>query len=118
MEEHVRWFHGKLSDTNSFFYIIESGGNPIGQIRFQVKEDEAVLGYLVDKSARNKGLGTWIIGKGIEQFISDNRKPVRIIGYVKNSNIASQRSFERLAFKKEQSKEVSDSVKYTMEHGY
>jgi len=115
--EHTNWLHQKLNDPNSFFYIIEIDHKPVAQIRFQVNGREAVLGYLTDKSIRDQGLGTYVLSKGVEKFISDYKKPVKIIGYVKNSNIASQKSFEKLSFTKEASKEKPDSVKYTMYYG-
>lgn len=115
--EHTAWFHQKLNDPNSFFYILESDQTPFAQIRFEVNHDEAFLGYLIDQKNRNKGLGTSVLSLGIERFISDFQKPVKIIGYVKSSNIPSQSSFEKLAFRKEISTEYSDSFKYIMHYG-
>ena len=113
-QDHIQWFKQKLINTNSFYYLLELNGNPVAQIRFQVNNNEAVLGFLADKTIRNKGLGTAILSKGIEIFVRDFQKSVMIIGYVKDSNVASQRSFERLAFKKERSTEYPNSFKYSM----
>lgn len=118
LEGHRAWFTGKLSDPNTFFYILERENKPVAQIRFQVANGEAVLGYLADKSIRSKGFGTSILGMGIRRFVEDYRKPVRITGFVKNSNPASQRSFERLAFAGEPSDANEDSIKYTMYYEY
>jgi UDP-2,4-diacetamido-2,4,6-trideoxy-beta-L-altropyranose hydrolase len=117
LDEHSSWFQNKLNDQNSFFYILELNEKPVAQIRFQVNNGEAVLGYLADKSIRSKGLGTAILAAGIEKFIKDYKKAVTITGFVKNSNIASKNSFERLAFKKAVSSEYPDSLKYQMHHG-
>jgi UDP-2,4-diacetamido-2,4,6-trideoxy-beta-L-altropyranose hydrolase len=117
LTEHKNWFYQKLKDPDSFFYIIEIDQKPVAQIRFQVNGHEAVLGYLADKTIRNKGLGTSILSKGIEKFIADYKKAIVIIGFVKNSNIASQKSFEKLSFTKEISAERPESVKYTMHFG-
>jgi len=117
LQEHLAWFNNKLKDSNSYFYILESENEPVAQIRFQVTGGEAVLGYLASSTIRAKGLGTTIIGKGIEAFVNDYRQHVHIIGYVKKANIASQRSFERLAFKKEEATIYPDSYKYTMNYG-
>jgi UDP-2,4-diacetamido-2,4,6-trideoxy-beta-L-altropyranose hydrolase len=113
-DKHTEWFHQKRSDPNSFFYLIEMDGEPIAQVRFQVNGGEAVLGYLADEKIRNKGLGTAILSKGIEKFVSDYRRPIHIVGYVKNSNYPSQHSFEKLAFVKTKSTKYPDSFKYTM----
>jgi UDP-2,4-diacetamido-2,4,6-trideoxy-beta-L-altropyranose hydrolase len=118
METHGQWFRQKLEDPSSYYYLLEMDGNPVAQIRFQIQDNEAVLGYLVDSSIRSKGLGTTILGKGIEQFVKDYQKPVHIVGYVKRTNIPSQRSFERLAFYKEDTDAYMDSYKYTMIYGH
>jgi UDP-2,4-diacetamido-2,4,6-trideoxy-beta-L-altropyranose hydrolase len=117
LEEHAAWFHNRLKDVHSYFYILEQNKIPVAQIRFQVSNNEAVLGYLAGKSIRSKGLGTAILGKGIEAFVRDYGKPVDITGYVKKTNLPSQRSFERLAFVKEEATTYPDSFKYTMHYG-
>ena len=95
---------------------MEIGAKPIAQIRFEVKGNEAMLGYLADESIRNKGLGTTILSKGIEKFVEDYRKDVRIVGYVKESNFASCRSFEKLAFNRTRTDDYPDSFKYIMHY--
>jgi len=117
LDDHTAWFNNKITDPQSFFYIIEMDQQPVAQIRFEIKNNEAILGYLADKSIRNQGLGTAILSEGIEQFIQDVQKPVHITAYVKSTNIASQRSFERLAFQKKESTEYPNSFKYIMSHG-
>lgn len=117
IESHTEWFKGKLQDTSCYYYILELEGNPVAQVRFQLTGDEAVLGYLAGKNIRSKGLGTTILSKGIESFVNDYKKPVKITGYVKQNNIASQRSFEKLAFIKEETETYPDSFKYTMIYG-
>lgn len=114
LPDHERWFSSKLEDDNSFYYILELENCPFAQIRFQVSGNEAILGYLVDKQYRNRGLGTIILSKGIETFTGEYKKTIIITGYVKESNIASQKSFEKLKFTKETAKEYPTSYKYKM----
>ncbi len=114
LPEHVTWFNNLLSDPDSYFYILEIEGNPVAQIRFHVTGEEAVLSYLADKSIRFKGLGTSILSVGIEKFIQDYSQPVKIIGFVKKSNIPSQRSFEKMSFVKEECSNYEESYKYSL----
>lgn len=114
LTEHKNWFESKLLDPLSFYYILEYNSTPVAQIRFQVKDNESVLSYLVDSTNRNTGLGTIVLSKGIAAFINDIDKPVAISGFVKETNIASQKSFERLQFKKEMAAEYPGSFKYTI----
>jgi UDP-2,4-diacetamido-2,4,6-trideoxy-beta-L-altropyranose hydrolase len=118
LEQHTAWFMQKLEDPSSYYYLLEMEGIPVAQIRFQVSGNEAVLGYLAAASIRSKGLGTTILGKGIDRFVKDYQQPVHIIGYVKRTNLPSQRSFERLAFCKEDTDAYPDSYKYTMIYGH
>jgi UDP-2,4-diacetamido-2,4,6-trideoxy-beta-L-altropyranose hydrolase len=117
LTEHTKWFNNKLKDEDSFFYILESKTEPMAQIRFQVTGCEATLSYLASPAFRSKGLGTTILGKGIEAFTKEYNQPVQIIGYVKKTNIPSQLSFERLAFQKEEATVYPNSYKYTMSYG-
>jgi UDP-2,4-diacetamido-2,4,6-trideoxy-beta-L-altropyranose hydrolase len=114
---HQDWFQKKLIDKKSYYYIFEMNSKPVAQIRFQVSGDEAILGYLAGNSIRSKGLGTSILAKGIEALIKESPKPLKIVGYVKKSNIASQRSFEKLSFLKEDANDYLDSYKYTIIYG-
>lgn len=116
LADHKIWFAEKLSDEQCFFYILELAGKPIAQIRFQVSKDGATLGYLIDKANRGQGLGTTILSKGIRAFIKDFGNRGSIMGYVKFSNIASQRSFEKLKFRKTTAAAYADAYKYTMEY--
>lgn len=116
LEGHTAWFNSKLKDPACYFYILEMDGKPVAQIRFQLNGNEAVLGYLAGEQIRNKGLGTAILGKGIKKFTDELKQSIKITGFVKNSNIPSQRSFERLSFCRENSLEYNDSVKYTMNY--
>lgn len=113
---HEAWFESKLQDSQSFFYILELDGMSFAQIRFQVDNSTAVLSYLIDKNYRNKGLGTILLAKGIKSFVNDYKNKIEIVGYVKFSNIASQRSFEKLNFNKEHAGEYEDTYKYTMQY--
>lgn len=117
LEAHKNWFATKLQDKTCFYYIFETGGEPVAQIRFQCTNGEAVLGYLVSKKIRREGLGTAILAKGIAQLLQDAGEPLTIIGHVKKENIASQRSFEKLAFRKSESTSFPDSFTYTMNYG-
>ncbi|TCJ14176.1 UDP-2,4-diacetamido-2,4,6-trideoxy-beta-L-altropyranose hydrolase [Flaviaesturariibacter flavus] len=116
-EDHTRWFAQKLQDPACFFYIFERHGEPVAQIRFQVSGSEAVLGYLAAPGIRSRGLGAALLAAGIGALINDYRRPLRVVGFVKKSNIASQRSFERLAFVKEDTEQYPDSIKYTLNYG-
>ena len=65
-EEHLKWFEGKLKNPGTQIFILMAKENPVGQIRFDVNNDEALVDITVDSKARGKGYGS----EGL-------RKPVR-----------------------------------------
>jgi L-amino acid N-acyltransferase YncA len=71
---------------------------PVAQIRFDLMEDEALISYGIDAAYRSKGLGTWVLQRGIEQFRKDHTHPVSILGYVKASNEKSNAIFRNMGF--------------------
>jgi spore coat polysaccharide biosynthesis predicted glycosyltransferase SpsG/RimJ/RimL family protein N-acetyltransferase len=113
---HNEWFTRKLEDPYSWFYILESNNVPFAQIRFQVSDNTATLGYLISSSHRGKGHGAAVLASGIKEFIRDYGSPVVLIAFVKMTNIASSKSFEKFNFKKSIASEHPESYKYTLKH--
>ncbi len=97
LAEHKHWFSRKVFDPNSYLYVLEFKGQPVGQIRFDL-EERAVLSYSVAPEFRGRGFGTLLIEKGLERLRRDVGKPLEVIGYVKEGNTASNRAFRKLGF--------------------
>lgn len=117
LEVHSGWFRQKIADTNSFYYLVWQGEKPVAQIRFDIVGNDATISYLIGPELRGQGLGAWILAKGIRQLLEET-SPQRIIGHVKQTNVASQRSFEKLAFERRESPAHPGSFTYTMRiHG-
>jgi UDP-2,4-diacetamido-2,4,6-trideoxy-beta-L-altropyranose hydrolase len=116
LEDHLSWFSKKIKNPSCYYYILENETGSIAQIRFDDnKEREVTLSYLVASSFRDKGMGSWILSKGIGQLLRDAPSVCKVIGHVKKINIASQRSFEKLRFKKMESTQYANSFTYTMD---
>ncbi len=98
LSQHEVWFKKKIYDVQSKFYIVELNMEPMGQVRFEKKDDEFVLSYLIAPQMRGKGLGVYLLNKAIEQLLSDSKDVKIISGYVKNKNTASLRVFEKAGF--------------------
>lgn len=110
-ENHEAWFKQRLEDTNSILYIVDFNKKSIGQIRFQIKNNIATINYSLDKNYRGKGLGFWIVKKGINSF-RKNYPNHDIIGFVKFDNIASAKIFRNLGFRETVSTKIKNSYKY------
>lgn len=117
LENHQAWFTKKINNPFCFYYILQQGETPLAQIRFDVSGSDATISYLTDPSWRGKGMGPWILAKGIEALTAETGVE-KIVGHVKANNIASLRSFEKLGFAKQESAAFPDSFTYTMSiHG-
>jgi UDP-2,4-diacetamido-2,4,6-trideoxy-beta-L-altropyranose hydrolase len=101
MTTHIAWFEKKINDKNCFFYITEIDHKPIGFIRFDINDKEAVISYLIDKSSHGHGIGRLLLSMGIKKFFEEEPRIQVLTGYVMTTNTASIRIFERLGFSRE-----------------
>ncbi|RMG84288.1 MAG: UDP-2,4-diacetamido-2,4,6-trideoxy-beta-L-altropyranose hydrolase [Bacteroidetes bacterium] len=114
-ESHKAWFTQKLFSPDTYLYVLEYKGTPVGQIRFDL-EKEAVLSYSVAPEARGRGFGSFLLRKGIQRFKKDLVRPTSIVGYVKASNKASNRAFQQLGFRKAQVPGQEDTFVYSIKN--
>ncbi|MCX8491782.1 MAG: bifunctional UDP-2,4-diacetamido-2,4,6-trideoxy-beta-L-altropyranose hydrolase/GNAT family N-acetyltransferase, partial [Cyclobacteriaceae bacterium] len=113
---HVQWFDKKISNDVCEYFIVEIDSNPIGQIRFDLSDDEPetyIVSYLMGKDWRGKGLGNSLLTKGIQNLMME-RSTRKIIGYVQDSNIASVKAFDRAGFKRTVCLKYPDSSKFEL----
>jgi UDP-2,4-diacetamido-2,4,6-trideoxy-beta-L-altropyranose hydrolase len=100
-ESHVAWFSEKLRGDKCFIWIAEDGdGNPLGQIRFDVREDgDSEVDVSISPDRRGRGLAQTLIKLGMETFVRERRCPL-VHAFVKMTNTASARAFEKAGFKR------------------
>lgn len=110
-ENHIAWFERKISDTHTRMFILAEENKNIGQIRFDWKDGEWLIGYSVAKEFRGMGFGRKILSAGIEKI----EKGI-ITGYVKPENKASVKLFRDLGFTEECTTEESSVklIKFTI----
>ncbi len=98
-EEHLQWLSQKLKDENSWIFIAENQiGDPIGQVRFDKKDDLFEISYSLDKRFRGLGLGKTLLKIGLKTIQTEIHEPVMMQGSIKNDNISSKISFENCGF--------------------
>jgi UDP-2,4-diacetamido-2,4,6-trideoxy-beta-L-altropyranose hydrolase len=97
-EEHIAWFEKKFQDPACFLYIaVTEDDVPVGQIRFDVQDNKAIVDVSVDREWRDKGLGPEIIRGGIQRLLAE--KPgIPVHTQVKLENVGSVRAFEKAGF--------------------
>jgi RimJ/RimL family protein N-acetyltransferase len=97
-KRHVEWLRSRLDDPNCVMYIaIDSKGEPIGQVRYDIHEDEAVISISVDQRFRGRGYGSAAIQLASRDILQ--RPTIEVIhAYVKQDNEASVRAFAKAGF--------------------
>ena len=97
-ERHQKWFDEKLSDPDCAIFLgTDSFGNPVGQIRFEVKAGVALADVSIAAEMRGLGYATKLIRAGANRCFEHHTAEV-ICAFIKIENTASQKSFERAGF--------------------
>lgn len=98
--DHTSWFQNKIVSAQCEYYVLESKGNLIGSIRFDIESNilSAKISYLVDNNFTGKGYGTFLLQKGINKLLQERKEVISICGFVFKNNIASIRIFQKLGF--------------------
>jgi UDP-2,4-diacetamido-2,4,6-trideoxy-beta-L-altropyranose hydrolase len=116
IEEHESWFSRRINNTDCLYFIGEIDHKPVGSIRFDIKNGNATISYLVDGSEHGKGIGRILLACGIK-ILLENRNDINILtGYVMKANEPSVKIFERLGFESEETQsQYPHSIKFSKE---
>lgn len=99
LEEFNSWFDSKIDNL----FVIEEDLVPLGQVSFEVSEDndEAIISYSVDRDERGRGYGKALIHY-IVNFIKENRDDIKkVSAFISTDNEISIKIFENEGFKRE-----------------
>lgn len=95
-EQHKQWFTNKMKNKD-MFYILKQEDAVIGQVRVEKIDIGLLISYSIDVKKRGKGYGK-IIVQLLEKELLKYRINEKIIGYVKESNVASVKIFMDLGY--------------------
>jgi len=99
-EDHTRWFNSKLNSANCMMYIaIMNDVIPLGQIRYDIKQENAVISISIDSKFRSKGYGAILIREALKRLFNESDVR-RVHAYVKQDNNSSASVFTKAGFKK------------------
>ena len=97
-QRHIQWFQAKLTSMESVLWVAENTyGVPVGQIRFDKKNQEMIVSLSVAPEFRGCGLGEKLIRLGCGQMSHDYGVPT-FTALIKNKNISSQYAFTKAGF--------------------
>jgi methionyl-tRNA formyltransferase len=105
--EHLEWFKKKMLSETTIIYICMKDGIPIGVVRIELnslnnKQKVCELSYILGKSYRGQGYSRIIIALLEQEILNTELKKYPLYAKVKKKNIASQKIFEGLEYKKEE----------------
>ena len=98
---HKVWYENSLKNKNRYIWIIENKNMAIGQLRFDINEDDKLcfIDIYIDKEHRKNNFGQKAINQAID-FISQKYTLDYIIALVLKKNIKSLNFFYSLGFVK------------------
>jgi UDP-2,4-diacetamido-2,4,6-trideoxy-beta-L-altropyranose hydrolase len=97
--EHRRWLARKIANPDCIFFIASDERNvPLGQVRYDIEGEKAVVSVSVDDRVRGQGYGAEIIRRSAEKIFSETNVK-NIHSYVKPDNEASIRAFEKSGYR-------------------
>ena len=100
-ESHVGWFVTRQKDPSSLFYVAtDQDSRPVGQVRYQLERDRAVLSISISPELRGKGFGKTTLLAATEELFQDSCAKA-IDAFVKPENRSSLRLFESAGFKRQ-----------------
>lgn len=97
-ETHTKWFSSRLKDSATLLFVIESDGEPVGQVRFELCEDTAEIGYSLASVFRGRGLGSEMLNLAFGALAAGSDRSLSLVARVKEGNIASNKVFNKLGF--------------------
>lgn len=105
-EKHMQWFERLLQDPQQeCLMAVDAEGNPIGQLRFAMENDDATLSINIAPGRRGKGYGKELALQGARRLF--RAKHMRSIhAYSKPDNTASARLFLGAGFSQEEPMEI------------
>lgn len=97
-EEHVNWFGAAMDNPNCVFWIVMLGCWPVGQIRFEIDGDGAVVSVSLGERFRGRGYGSEIIASATQR-LRDDRATRHVRAYIKAQNNSSATAFEKAGYR-------------------
>lgn len=98
LETHTKWFNAKLSSLSTVYFIAEFYCEFAGQVRYEINGKEAVVGISISKNFRGLSLGDKILAKSAKLLYEKHNEILKIIAYIKQENVVSQKSFEKAGY--------------------
>ena len=98
-ENHKKWYKFLINSPYFLLYILEdSTGQFLGQLKFELDGETAILSIYLSKSIRGKGMGKAAVLKGVKELSLYSENIEIILAYILEENEASIKTFEKSGF--------------------
>lgn len=98
-ERHLEWFEDVLKSERIVLYIVTDENNTfLGQVRYNLERDHAVISIGIADAIKGKGLSLGILLNS-HVLIKQEKNINTILAVVNNENVPSKRLFERAGYK-------------------
>jgi len=95
---HQQWMERRLADPDTRLYVgIDSADLPVGQVRFDLHDNEATLSVTLDPTFRGRGYGPVLLSQACRKLFRET-PTVLVEAFVKPDNVPSLRAFLRAGF--------------------
>ncbi len=105
---HIKWLKEKIESSNYIIFLFFDASKFIGQVKFEIEDNEAVISISIAKEFRGKKLSLALLQKGISRFLLNNKNVEKIIAFIRPQNQASIKSFTKVGFVFSELVEIND----------
>jgi [ribosomal protein S5]-alanine N-acetyltransferase len=117
-QSHTNWFLSKIIDRKALLLVFENEEQiPVGQVRIEQKPTENIIGISIDRNFRGLGLAVPMLEISCNVFF-DEFKEKSIHAYIKKTNLASLKSFQKAGFEVIEESTISNEPSYLLAKQY
>jgi LmbE family N-acetylglucosaminyl deacetylase/RimJ/RimL family protein N-acetyltransferase len=96
-EEHQSWFTRALNNPDQVIFIVVQGEEPIGQVRFDRRDEMAVISVYLVEERTGKGLGIEAIRRGTQAAFKEWNIS-KVVACVRQDNLHATRAFAKSGY--------------------
>ncbi|MBU1019261.1 MAG: GNAT family N-acetyltransferase [Patescibacteria group bacterium] len=97
-QDHLSWLEAVLHGNQKKIYIIEKDKTPIGQVRFDIEDENAEISISISSKFHGQGYGTEALKESQEKFIKECENIKEIHAHIKQENNASTKVFKKIGY--------------------
>jgi spore coat polysaccharide biosynthesis predicted glycosyltransferase SpsG/RimJ/RimL family protein N-acetyltransferase len=99
LNEHSEWFIEKLiNETCVFFLAFNKADSFIGQVRFDISQENALINISIDKDFRGKHFAAPLIFISSFRLLKERKEVNTISAYIRPQNIPSVKAFSKAGY--------------------